>query len=102
LRIVAQNKVEELVSSQINETLSFEEFNAKIESCGSKIDMDKFNPSAEQMSLFTSMATAINVEKSVEPDNEKVSKRLELKLDVDQMVYCSNGLSTDIFDLVFA
>jgi len=102
LRLVASNKVEELVSLKVIETLSFQEFNAKISSCGGKIDMDKFNPSAEQMSLFTSMATAINVKKSVELDVEKVSNRLELKLDVDQMVFCSNGLSTDIFGHVFA
>jgi len=90
LSIVPVQDVALLVSPQIKESLSFEDFNTRVESFGKgKVSMNSCNPSQEQIKMFTSPEISIDVIKSVAAED---SQKCQCYLDIDQSVYAAKNL----------
>jgi hypothetical protein len=87
-----------MISSKIQEKLSFQEFTTRVSSVGpKKILMDSFNPSREQVELFTSPRVSIDIMKSVASDKIKDSEERKFILDIDQSVLVGRCLESSIF-----
>ena len=98
MSIVPVQDVAVLVSSQIKERLSFEDFNNRVESFGKgKVSMNSFNPSQEQIKMFTSPEISIDVLKSVAAEN---LQSCQCNLDIDQSVFAAKSLLPTLIEFI--
>lgn len=101
LRLVALNQVEDAVSAQVKTKYSFEKFFERISSFSGEFSFSKFNPCLEQMDMLTSMQSAVDISSSIATNEKEIAENIKVNLDIDQCVFCSNGLDPLIFEKVF-
>ena len=101
MKIVPVQDVAVLVSSQIKESLSFEDFNNRVQSFGKgKVSMNSFNPSQEQIKMYTSPEISIDVIKSVAVVSAEDSPSCQCHVDIDQSVFAAKRLLPTLFEFV--
>jgi len=103
LKIIQIQDVHAMISSKIQEKLSFQEFTTRVSSVGpGKILMDSCNPSREQLELFTSPRVSIDIMKSVASDKIKDSEERKFILDIDQSVLVGCCLESSFFGSILS
>lgn len=103
LNLIPIHDVPTMISSQIKEKLSFEEFTGRVDSFGKgNLLMNSFDPSQDQIQMFTSPDISIDVLKSVAADKVEDSKNRKCCVDIDQIVFAATRLLPSIFESILS
>ena len=90
-----------MISARIEEKLSFQEFTSKVNSYGKeKISMNSFNPTREQVEMFTLPKYSIDILKSIASVDLIDSDKSKVIFDIDQNVFVGCCLDSTFFQTI--